>query len=185
MSLSDKLQILALLLGKPQDFLADLMANPDQARDLFEELAIDQDLDVLDMEAVSMDYTTLFIGASKPLASPYASSYHGGGRLMTAPASTIIQIMTKWGIEEEETYTDLPDHICSIVELTSILYSHYEDTDEPILKEQLGEDLSTLLDILSYLDELTKATIREEKTGFYSKVLTSLQAHLYILRQKI
>ena len=64
------------------------------------------------LEALSIEYTRLFIGPGKHLA-PYESVHHpgGGGALMGQSATDVQSFVETCGFDFASDYHDLPDHI--------------------------------------------------------------------------
>lgn len=179
--MSEKIDILAFLLSKPDEFLKERIKDRsvvEMLKTAFPNFYFDEfDDEFLEnlYNNIDSEYLYLFVGVSKPLASPYVSSYYREkSHLMDEPAKNVIAIMKKWGIKPYDSYKDLPDHIVSILALLSILENHLGDVEEPELKAEIKKDIDSIVRELDFLDRFLENIKREEKTGFYSKIVEIL-----------
>lgn len=178
MKLQEKLDILSLLYSKPDDFIKEKIiegslgemlstAFPHLSFEEFREEAYRKKL----VEKISKDYLYLFVGVSSPLASPYESSYYRkDSHLMEKPARDIIKLMKKWGLEFEEDYKDLPDHIKAKLAILSLLLDHKENVQEEILKIEINKDIKTLTKDITWLETFKEKIKAGEEITFYSKI---------------
>lgn len=183
MKLIEKLDILSLLFSKPDDFIKERIKDKSLGEMLemaFPQISFSEFLDdnytKTLLEKIDKDYLYLFVGVSKPLASPYESSYYRKeARLMDKPARDIIRVMKKWGLELEENYKDLPDHIVSKLALNSFLLNYKEEVDEELLKKEIDKDLKKLNKDLGWISEFRKKIQENEEVVFYSKLAKALE----------
>lgn len=176
MKIQEKIDILSILFQRPDEFVIDNINNGNlremlgMAFPLFDlhELESSEYREEL-VNTIKKDYLYLFIGVSKPLASPYQSSYYRKhSRLMDKPAGRIIQIMKKWQIEVDESYRDLPDHIVNILNLLSILLNYREENTDPIIERELKEDIKTIVEDEEWLIRFRDNIKESEDVRFYS-----------------
>lgn len=97
-----------------------------------------------DLETLLVDYTRLFLGPMKALASPYGSSW------LSAPAQTednpplaVLDLYGAGGFDIDEEFMDLPDHVAVELEFLYLLTFKSNEarqagqTDELLAAEQL------------------------------------------------
>lgn len=178
MNLKEKIDILTLLFSKPNDFIKERIKDKTMGEmletafptisfdEFFNEEFIKETLD-----KIEKDYTYLFIGASSPLASPYESSYYRKeSRLMDKPARDHIKLMIKWGLELEEDFNDLPDHIVSKLSIISVLLEHKENVEEVELKREIDKDIENITKDLTWIEKFVEKIEKNEEGKFYSKI---------------
>lgn len=178
MKLAEKLDILSLLFSKPDDFLKERIkdgslgemletAFPEMSFEEFKDESYKKTLE----EKIDKDYLYLFVGVSKPLASPYESSYYRkDSRLMDRPARDMIKLMKKWGLAFEEDYKDLPDHLAAKLGVLSILLKHKEEVEEEILKAEIDKDIKSITKDMAWLETFKERIEENEEVIFYSKI---------------
>lgn len=168
-----KLKALALIFDKPANFVLQAIEDGSLLTGL-KEVFPQESWDTLvnpcfSLEELERDYLYLFIGVSKPLASPYASSYYKEkSRLMDKPAKEILALLKKWSIHVESDYKDLPDHIVFILQLLVVLKEMKDNLDDdklPVLEGDMG-NLKNLL--LAFTDDFFERIKNNENTCFYS-----------------
>ncbi len=188
----EKLEVLGLLLSKPDDFLitsirenklAEVLATvfPSEDWSRFSQGEYTQEL----LKYISRDYLYLFVGVSKPLASPYMSSYYrANSRLMDVPARNMLALMKKWGIEVDDEYRDLPDHFATVISLMSTLIKISFELKEEVLKAELTSDIEKLAnDACEFLPKVIEKVSEFEKVEYYSIILSLANDEMEKLRQ--
>lgn len=188
----EKLEVLGLLLSKPDDFLitsirenklAEVLATvfPSEDWSRFSQGKYTQEL----LEYIARDYLYLFVGVSKPLASPYMSSYYrANSRLMDVPARNMLALMKKWGIEVDDEYRDLPDHFATVISLMSTLIKISFELEEEVLKAELTGDIEKLADdACEFLPKVIEKASEFEKVKYYSIILSLANGEMEKLRQ--
>lgn len=183
MKVSAKLEILSLVFSDPKDFSLGVLEDKGLEGVLIEVLGQDfankfsnQAYREEIKNYLAHDYLYLFRGASKPLASPYASSYYRkDSRLMDKPAANIINIMKRWGLDLDEENKDLPDHVANICAILAFFLDQIDSTEEPILKEELSRDTDRIVNELSFIDDLYERIKANEKVAFYSLAALALK----------
>lgn len=178
MKLKEKLDILSLLYSRPDDFIKEKILDGSLGEMLetafpltsFEEFKDESYRKSLE-EKISKDYLYLFVGVSSPLASPYESSYYRkDSHLMEKPARDMIKIMKKWGLDFEEDYKDLPDHIRAKLAVISLLLDHKDRVQEDVLKAEIDKDIKMLTKNMTWLEVFKEKISAGEEISFYSKI---------------
>lgn len=178
MKLQEKLNILSLLYARPDDFIKEKIADGSLGEMLemafpkrsFEEFKDESYRKTLE-EKISKDYLYLFVGVSSPLASPYESSYYRkDSHLMEKPARDMIRIMKKWGLDFEDDYKDLPDHIRAKLAVIALLLDHRDKVEEEILKAEIDKDIKMLTKNMAWLEVFKEKILAGEEVSFYSKI---------------
>ena len=109
------------------------------------------------------------------MASPYASSYYRKeSRLMDIPARDNIKLMKKWGLEMEEDYKDLPDHILTTLNIVSVLLEHRENVEEEVLKREISQDIYNTIKNMEWLNTFKENILEHEEAKVYSKFTDAL-----------
>lgn len=180
--LAEKVDVLALLFSKPNDFIIERIKDKTMREMLetafpkfsWEDFSNEDFIENI-VEKIERDYLYLFVGVSKPLASPYESSYfRKEPRLMDKPARKHIKLMEKWGLELDESFKDLPDHIVAKLSIISVLLRHKEEVDEEVLKAEIDKDIRAISQDLTWIENF-KENIKENEEGhFYSKIAEAL-----------
>lgn len=190
-TLLEKIDLLILLLSKPEDFLIDRIKDNSLEEMLtgafpqisFENLKNEEQKEEI-IKKIEKDHLYLFVGASKPLASPYESSYfRKESRLMDKPAKDHLKIMNKWGLTKDAEYKDLPDHILSKLNIISILLNHKEKVKEKELKLEIQKDIKELLKNETWTEEFVEKIKENEEVEFYSKIGEALNLTFEELRR--
>lgn len=178
MKLQEKLDILSLLYSKPDDFIKEKIIDESLGEMLstafphlsFEEFKDEAYRKALE-EKISKDYLYLFVGVSSPLASPYESSYYRkDSHLMEQPARDMIKLMKKWGLDFEEDYKDLPDHIRAKLAVISLLVDHKDRVEEEVLKAEIDKDIALLTKNMAWLEVFKEKIQAGEEVEFFSKI---------------
>lgn len=181
----DRLGLLSLLLGEPDDFIRTSlqsgsivemleMAFPQKS---WESIKSEQQREKM-ISCINKDYLYLFVGVSSPLASPYASSYFRKEhhRLMDVPAKKILRLMKKWQIRVDDSHHDLPDHIVAINNLVLLLLQMSDESEDKTMQEELLSDVHSIIrDTLVWLPRFIDKIETYEECGFYSMLLSSLK----------
>lgn len=182
LNLIDRIDILSLLFSKPDGFIEERILEGNMGEMLetafpnlkWEDFSKDEFIKNA-AEKIERDYLYLFIGVSSPLASPYASSYYKKeSRLMDRPARDNIKLMKKWGLELEESYKDLPDHILTTLNIVSVLLAHKENVEEEVLKRELDQDIYNTIKNMEWLDKFRESILEHEEAKVYSKFTDAL-----------
>lgn len=180
--LREKIDILTLLFSKPDGFIKDRIIEGNMGEMLetafpnfkWEDFS-DEEFNKNAAEKIEKDYLYLFIGVSSPLASPYASSYYRKkSRLMDKPARDNIRLMKKWGLEMEESYKDLPDHILTTLNIISVLLEHKDNVEEEVLKKEISEDIYNTIKNMEWLEIFRERIAENEEAKVYSKFTDAL-----------
>lgn len=180
--LREKIDILTLLFSKPDGFIKDRIIEGNMGEMLetafpnfkWEDFS-DEEFNKNAAEKIEKDYLYLFIGVSSPLASPYASSYYRKkSRLMDKPARDNIRLMKKWGLEMEESYKDLPDHILTTLNIISVLLEHKDNVEEEVLKREISEDIYNTIKNMEWLEIFRERIAENEEAKVYSKFTDAL-----------
>lgn len=180
--LKEKIDILTLLFAKPDGFLQARLIEGNMGEMLetafpnfkWDDYA-DPEFTKNAADRIAKDYLYLFIGVSKPLASPYASSYYRErARLMDKPARDNIRLMKKWGLEVEENYKDLPDHILTTLNILAVLIEHRENVQEEVLKQELSVDIYNTVKDMDWLETFRDRIAQHEEAKVYSKFTDAL-----------
>lgn len=73
-------------------------------------------------ESLLVDYTRLFLGPGKAIASPYGSVWMSGeDALMRDSTMAVLELYREGGFELAEDFRDLPDHIAAELEFLYLL----------------------------------------------------------------
>jgi TorA maturation chaperone TorD len=72
-----------------------------------------------DLQALSIDYTRLFIGPVDRLASPYEAAWIG--REGASPEVPVLALYAEGGFEVADEFLDLPDHVAAELEFLYLL----------------------------------------------------------------
>ncbi|MDO5028110.1 MAG: molecular chaperone TorD family protein [Bacillota bacterium] len=178
MKTKEKLDLLSLLFSRPDEFIKERIkdgslgemletAFPQLSFSEFKDPAYRKNLE----EKISKDYLYLFVGVSKPLASPYESSYYKkDSRLMDKPARDMIKLMKKWGLEFDQAYKDLPDHIGAKLAVIATLLDHKDQVQEEVLKAEIDKDIKEITKNMTWLESFKEKISANEEVVFYSKL---------------
>ncbi|MED4354481.1 molecular chaperone TorD family protein [Schinkia azotoformans] len=90
------------------------------------------------LNSLIFDFGRLFVGSSRPLASPYASIYlEGKWEVMGQSTIDTLQYYKEAGLEIKEDFHELPDHIAVELEFVYyLIYKYLEENDEKYLSSQ-------------------------------------------------
>jgi len=73
-------------------------------------------------ESLLVDYTRLFLGPSKAIASPYGSVWTSGeNALMQDSTMAVLALYLEGGFEVDDDFRELPDHIAAELEFLYLL----------------------------------------------------------------
>jgi TorA maturation chaperone TorD len=73
-------------------------------------------------EELLVDYTRLFLGPARAIASPYGSSWlEGEAALMQATSAAVAGLYEAGGFEVDDAFRDLPDHVAVELEFLYLL----------------------------------------------------------------
>ena len=89
---------------------------------------------------------------------------------MDKPARDQIKLMIKWGLELEEDFNDLPDHIVSKLSIISVLLEHKENVEEVELKREIDKDIENITKDLTWIEKFVEKIEKNEEGKFYSKI---------------
>jgi len=75
-----------------------------------------------DLQTLLVDYTRLFLGPVKALASPYESSWLGSNAPTGEnPAPAVLELYAQGGFDIDEEFQELPDHVAVELEFLYLL----------------------------------------------------------------
>lgn len=75
-----------------------------------------------DLQSLLVDYTRLFLGPVRPLASPYGSHWLGeGATLMHESTLAVRELYRDGGFEVDDDFPELPDHVAVELEFLYLL----------------------------------------------------------------
>lgn len=129
-----------------------------------------------DLQTLLVDYTRLFLGPMRALASPYGSSW------LSAPAPTednpppaVLELYSEGGFEVDAEFMELPDHVALELEFLYLLIftrnqaaaaGKLDDAAATELLRQrfLGEHLGV------WIDPFTAAMMAGAETAFYREL---------------
>lgn len=132
------LPLLGSLLCEPEDLLwevdvfgklSELFPEDHQALSVLAELkTLTTDLSESDKQEILIDYTRLFVGAGKPEASPYMSSW----ATEEAPwkSEDYLRFLDEASIQTSDTLQDLPEHLTVMLECLCLLRSSNDLRDQ-------------------------------------------------------
>lgn len=138
-----------------------------QARQLGEAFAAQ------DLQTLLVDYARLFLGPVHPLAKPYGSFWLSGGtQLMQDSTMAVLELYEQGGLEIDEAFRELPDHVAVELEFLYLLTftqnqaRHLGDTDALSGSQRLQ---SRFLDqhLGAWIGPFTVAVKAGAQTGFY------------------
>ena len=93
---------------------------------------------------------------------------------MDKPARDNIRLMKKWGLEMEESYKDLPDHILTTLNIISVLLEHKDNVEEEVLKKEISEDIYNTIKNMEWLEIFRERIAENEEAKVYSKFTDAL-----------
>jgi TorA maturation chaperone TorD len=110
----------------------------------------------VDLEELRTAYTRLLVGPGEGQVPPYESVYRDGepddqhGPVLGPSTQAVEQWYRSYGLEPDEEYTDLPDHVATELEFLAYLAEHGErDACEQFLEEHVRQWLDEFLDAVS------------------------------------
>lgn len=177
---NEQIEFLSVLFSEPNEFLKHSIEDESLIKVLQE---VFENYDFKDLktslddrevyEKIKRDWLYLYVGVSGPLATPYASSYYRrASRLMDKPAKDILAIIKRWGIEVDDSYRDLPDHLSSILQVISVLLEIALYDERDIIEKEAVADIYTISkDTSKWIEEMKARTEEHETTKFYSIVV--------------
>ncbi|MEC1718930.1 TorD/DmsD family molecular chaperone [Schinkia azotoformans] len=173
-------QILSSLFYKPTE---DSLQSLEILQEIFFET--DQDLYLLastllkeskkkNIDSLTLDFGRLFVGSSRPLASPYASIYlEGKWEVMGQSTIDTLQYYKEAGLEIKEGFHELPDHIA--VELEFIYYLIYKYLEEKDEKYLLSQQKFVEKILNKWVPSFTKLIKEHAETDYYKFIGTLLE----------
>lgn len=176
---NEQIEFLSVLFSEPNEFLKHSIEDESLIKVLQE---VFENYDFKDLKAslddrevyekIKRDWLYLYVGVSGPLATPYASTYYRRtSRLMDKPAKDILAIIKRWGIEVDDSYRDLPDHLSSILQVISVLLEIALYDERYIIEKEAVADIYTISkDTSKWIEEMKARTEEHETTKFYSIV---------------
>ncbi|HEY0847410.1 MAG TPA: molecular chaperone TorD family protein [Noviherbaspirillum sp.] len=126
-----------------------------------------------DVQALLVDYTRLFLGPLQALASPYASSWLNTAATSGEPASSaVLEHYRAGGLDLDEEFNDLPDHIAVELEFLYLLTFKRHDAE----RAGQTEEQSALADLEC---QFLKTHLGAWVTPFASAVKSGAQTAFY------
>lgn len=193
LEIKERIDFLSVLFSAPNEFLFGTISDNSLVT-VLEEVFSNSDFSVLekslaDSDAIAKikrDWLYLYVGVSGPLATPYASSYYRSThRLMDKPAKDILALNQRWGIEIEDSYVDMPDHLSSIIQTLSILLEIVIYDERDLIVSEAAADVYILsTDTLKWLGRLNIKTKENETITFYSKIVELIIESLENLKKE-
>jgi putative dimethyl sulfoxide reductase chaperone len=141
----------------------------------------------LELEALLVDYTRLFLGPPEALARPYGSFWLSGDKtVMQDSTMAVLQLYRQGGFDVDGEFTEVPDHIAAELEFLYLLTFRENRTghaglpdDLPVAELRrrfLGEHLG------AWADGFTTAVTAKSQTGFYRELAALTQRFLAMER---
>lgn len=126
------------------------------------------------IDLLTLDFGRLFVGSSRPLASPYGSIYlEGKWEVMGQSTVDTLQYYKEAGLEIKEGFHELPDHIAVELEFVYyLIYKYLEENDEKYLLSQ-QKFVEKILN--KWVPSFTKLVKEHAETDFYKLIGTLLE----------
>ncbi len=165
------LQLVAGTLRSPGEALRDDLASGALHR-AFDAVAEALDLDALTLETptwttLEAAYVDLFITSASGIAAPPYVGYAIDGELMGPSAQLLGAAFGDYGIELQDAWSDLPDHVAAVAEGGTLLVR----SDQPEAAWTLTEGY-----LAPWFDRFATAIETKDVSGFYGPVTKFLQA---------
>lgn len=175
--------IARLLFSAPDENLLKSLAQADSLAALSAGSALDVAWEemitaasVLEADAVSDEYTALFIGIGTPQLNPYASFYLAGF-MMEKPLASLRSDLAALGLARVEQATELEDHLSSLCETMRLLIIGAPGWDPRSLREQRAFFMKH---IAPWYARCLKDIRHAKGVNFYCKVADLAQAFFEI-----
>jgi TorA maturation chaperone TorD len=175
--------IARLLFSAPDDRLLKSLAQADslaaQSTDSALDLAWEELIaaaSVLEADAVSDEYATLFISVGTPQINPYASFYLAGF-MMEKPLASLRSDLAALGLARAEQATELEDHLASLCETMRLLIIGASGWEPRSLQEQRAFFMKH---IAPWYARCLKDIRSAQDANFYRKVADLAQAFFEI-----
>lgn len=133
-----------------------------------------------DIEALTIDFSQLFLGPFKTLAPPYGSVYLEPGRqVMGESTADAVARYVDAGIEISSDFKDAPDHVSAELEFMYFLVyqeiTAFENQDTESAIGYLQKQKSFLADHLTaWLPKFVEAIEKNANTNFYKLIAKAL-----------
>ncbi len=165
------LQLVAGTLRSPGEALRDDLASGALHR-AFDAVAEALDLDAPTLETptwttLEAAYVDLFITSASGIAAPPYVGYAIDGELMGPSAQLLGAAFGDYGIELQDAWSDLPDHVAAVAEGGTLLVR----SDQPEAAWTLTEGY-----LAPWFDRFATAIETKDVSGFYGPVTKFLQA---------
>ena len=165
------LQLVAGTLRSPGEALRDDLASGALHR-AFDAVAEALDLDAPTLETptwttLEAAYVDLFITSASGIAAPPYVGYAIDGELMGPSAQLLGAAFGDYGIELQDAWSDLPDHVAAVAEGGTLLVR----SDQPEAAWTLTEGY-----LAPWFDRFATAIETKDVSGFYGPVTKVLQA---------
>lgn len=126
------------------------------------------------LDSLTLDFGRLFVGSSRPLASPYASIYlEGKWGVMGQSTIETLRYYKEAGLEIKEDFHELPDHIA--VELEFVYYLIYKYLEENEEKYLLSQQKFVEIILNKWVPSFTKLIKEQADTNFYKLIAILLE----------
>lgn len=114
-------------------------------------------------------YTRLFVNHPSGAAAPPYTAYARDGVLFGPSYQALVRAFQEGGLEVQETWRDLPDHVASLGEAMALLAPRRPDLARWLLLNYLEP----------WVARYRPAVAREDPTGFYSTLMGLLEEALH------
>lgn len=175
--------IARLFLSAPDQELLNSLAQADSLASLDADSALDRAWEalitaasLLEADAVSEEFSALFIGVGTPQVNPYASVYLAGF-MMEKPLASLRSDLAALGLARAGGATELEDHLAALCETMRLLIAGGPGWAPRSLDEQRSFFMKHILPWYARcLDDIRNA----EGANFYRKLADLAQAYLEI-----
>lgn len=144
---------------------------------------LDEDIDAVGkalaesetLQPLTIEYCRLFYGPNHLEAPPYESVYRDGPRLMGDSTLDVIRTYRAEGLELDDTFRNLPDHVSAEMEFMSYLSVREAEAWEAADRERalvyLSKQQSFLREHLCrWIPQFSARTITVSRTDFYRRI---------------
>ncbi|APD09794.1 MULTISPECIES: TorD/DmsD family molecular chaperone [Thermus] len=117
------------------------------------------------LSELQVAYTLLFVTHPEGLPAPPYASYALDGELFGPSYQRLLEIYREGGLEVQETWRDLPDHLAALGEAIALLHPR-----RPDLARRLAQEF-----LRPWLKRFAPVVKAKDPTGFYAQLVAWLE----------
>ncbi|TBH21422.1 TorD/DmsD family molecular chaperone [Thermus thermamylovorans] len=120
-------------------------------------------------EELQAAYTALFVANPRGVPAPPYAGYALDGELLGPSLHRLLAVYREGGLEVQESWRDLPDHLAALGEAIALLGPRRPDLARRLLEEFLGP----------WLGRFGQAVKAHDPTGFYGTLVGLLEEAIH------